>query len=395
MNVLILSGIKPSRKNIFGGAFIGKKYILMKSIIDVDLYKIGKKYDFLYKSIVKLILKNKNIEDDIEISSCGIKWKNININVNLINKAIEKYNSAYYYKLNIRNIENRIDITKYDIIHAHWAYPTGYVAMILSKKYNIPYIVTSHGSDIHTIPKNNGKIAKYTLKVLENANKAIFVSESLRREALNLGYSGKNSEVIYNGVDLNDFKIVNKESCKVKLGFSKNTIGYIGRLEWIKGVDRIPKICKQLKEIIKDTEIIIIGDGTLKENMLKELEFYDIKYKYYKSMSQKDLNVYLNALDVVIIPSRNESFCCVALEAQAVGKKIVASNIGGLPEAIDKFGYLVDEGEQFCKRFALKISEALSTEVDYKDMINRARDFSWEKSTECDIKVYKEILKID
>lgn len=393
MKVLLFSGMKPSQNEKFGGVFVSKRYHILKKYIDIDLYKIGNKYSLIYKHIYKY-LKKKNIKDDSCIVIEGTRWRNVNIKISLIMKMIEKYISSFYYSINLKKIYNHINIKKYNLIHAHWVYPTGYIAMLLSKKYNIPYIITAHGSDIHTIPKNNAKIAKYTLEILENASKVIFVSDSLKRDALNLGYSGKNAEVIYNGVDINNFKELNKEKVKLELGFGCTVIGYIGRLEPIKGADRLPRIFNEINKLKEDIEFLIIGDGSLKENIIKELDELKIKYRYCKSMEHKKLNKYMNSCDAIVVPSRNESFCCVALEAQACGTKVVASNVGGISEAIGKFGFLVDSGENFERRFAETVNYCLNENINIYDMKKRTHEFSWERTVKEELNIYEEVLNL-
>lgn len=393
MKILMISGITPSKNRLFGGSFISKRYEKMKENICVDLYKVGNMYSRLYSKIYKSI-KKVDLEDDTEILLENAKWNNINIKVSLITKLLEKYMNNIYYKTSLKYIERHIEIKKYNLIHAHWVYPTGYIAMLLSKKYNIPYIITAHGSDIHTIPKENTKIAKCTLEILENANKVVFVSDRLKRDALDLGYSGNNAEVIYNGVELNDFKELNKEEVKLDLGFDGIVIGYIGRLEPTKGADRLPRIFNEINKLKEDIEFLIIGDGSLKENIIKELDELKIKYRYCKSMEHKKLNKYMNSCDAIVVPSRNESFCCVALEAQACGTKVVASNVGGISEAIGKFGFLVDSGENFERRFAETVNYCLNENINIYDMKKRTHEFSWERTVKEELNIYEEVLNL-
>lgn len=392
MKILIFSGLVPSKVEKFGGVFIEKRCEIMKSFIDIDLYKIGKKYRKSHRIILEKILKTRKLEDDDKIYKDNIIWNNINIEVNLVNKIIQKHFKKAYYRYCCNVIEKNICMNEYDLIHTHWSYPIGYITMLLAKKYNIPYIITAHGSDIHTIPFKDKKILKYTREVLDNANKVIFVSENLKEYSLKLGYNNKNSKVIYNGVDIDDFNALDKMKIKKKLGLKKHVVGYIGRLEYIKGVDRIPNILKELSYKVEDIEFIIIGDGTLKDKLIKELNLLNIEYKYYKSMNHKKLNNYINACDAIIVPSRNESFSCIALEAQACGTTVVATNVGGIPECVGEFGILVDEGTCFEKRFAEGIEQGFESRINIENMINRAKQFSWLKTVKDEIEIYKEVL---
>ncbi|XAM40666.1 D-inositol-3-phosphate glycosyltransferase [Terrisporobacter petrolearius] len=352
---------------------------------------MGFEYSHMYK-FTHRIMKDPNINDDTDFDSRDIHWNNVNTRLSLITRIVHKHMNSLYYKINLKHIAKELKIEKYDLIHAHWTYPTGYIAMLLSKKYNIPYVVTPYGTDIHTIPKGNKDIRKLTIKVLENANKAIFLSQNLKEEALKLGYSGQNSQIIYKGVDSKDFKPLDKEKIKKELGFEKLVVGYIGRLETVKGADKLPLIFYELSKRRSDVEFIIVGQGSLKDSIIKKLNDLNIKYKYYKPMKQKELNKYMNLCDVIVVPSRDESFGCVPLEAQSCGTKVVASNVGGIPECVGDFGFLVDLGEEFEKRFAIEIENCLFIQLDTKSMISRANGFTWQNEVEEEVKVYASII---
>lgn len=392
MNVLIISGMYPTKKYSFGGVFVGERYKKLSTMCNVDLYRVGNKYSKIYKIIYEDIFKKGIMEEFNDNSIDDVNWKNINLRLSLTSIILKRINSKLFYEYNIDFIGRKLDIKKYDIIHAHWAYPTGYIAMLLSRKYNIPYIVTAHGSDIHTIPKSNIKIAKATVEVLENAEKVIFVSAALKEEAKNLGYSGTNSSVIYNGVDVDRFKMIKDDNYIKLIKENKEIIGYIGRLDEIKGADRIPQIFNFINTAKKNIEFLLIGTGELEDNIINSLNELGINYRHFKDISHETLYKYINQCDVIIVPSKNESFCCVALECQACGIKVVASKVGGIPECVGKFGFLVDEGANFEERFARKVIEALNTSINIEDMIKRTKDFSWGNIVKKEYNLYDEII---
>ena len=111
-------------------------------------------------------------------------------------------------------------------------------------------------------------------------------------------------------------------------------------------------------------------------------------------MEHKKLNKYMNSCDAIVVPSRNESFCCVALEAQACGTKVVASNVGGISEAIGKFGFLVDSGENFERRFAETVNYCLNENINIYDMKKRTHEFSWERTVKEELNIYEEVLNL-
>ena len=101
----------------------------------------------------------------------------------------------------------------------------------------------------------------------------------------------------------------------------------------------------------------------------------------------------MNAMDVMILPSRNEGWPCVVLEAQACGVPVVGSSNGGIPEAIGDGGIVIEEGEDFEKRFADAVVELLKNPIDSGYLRERALGFSWENIVKQELTVYEEVLK--
>ncbi|MDG6890092.1 glycosyltransferase [Clostridium perfringens] len=389
MNIFIISGLFPSDKEKFGGIFVEKRYQYLKKnkdIDSVDLYRVVFKDSIVYKKVKKILFKNKiDLENNEYINQ---NWKSIYVKRSIFKFILNKISKKLYCKYLIYEIEKQVDFNLYNLIHAHWCYPTGYLAKLISKKYKIPYVVTCHGSDIHTIPLQNKRIKNLTINTLNNAGRVIFVSNDLLNKAFELGYNKDNSEVIYNGVELEKFKVLDS---KRKYNNSKKIL-YIGRLEYIKGVDRIPEIMNNLVELDNDIEFSVIGNGSLKNFLNKKMKDIDINYKFIGQVDHNKLFKYLNESDVLIIPSRNESFGCVAIEAQACGTKIVASKVGGLEESVGDFGILVEEGEHFEKRFAEGIIRAFNCNIEVEKMRKRSETFDWMIILEKEVSLYEKII---
>ena len=98
-------------------------------------------------------------------------------------------------------------------------------------------------------------------------------------------------------------------------------------------------------------------------------------------------------MDVMILPSKNEGWPCVVLEAQACGVPVVGSSNGGIPEAIGDGGIVVEEGEDFEKRFAEAVVELLKNPIERDYLRERALGFSWKNIVKQEVTVYEEVLK--
>jgi glycosyltransferase involved in cell wall biosynthesis len=227
------------------------------------------------------------------------------------------------------------------------------------------------------------------IEVLENAARCIFVSRALLEKAKSFGYSGQNAAVIPNGYDPDVFKPMDKNTVRKELGiYKENThyVGFVGNLIPIKRADKLPEIFGKISKELPNSRFIIVGDGTLRDKILKEMEGLDVVFA--GRVPQVKVARYMNAMDVMVLPSRNEGWPCVVLEAQACGTCVIGSSNGGIPEAIGFDEYVVEEGESFEDRFAKRVVEVLKKGYNKNILIERAKSFNWEKTVKREIEVY-------
>jgi glycosyltransferase involved in cell wall biosynthesis len=109
-------------------------------------------------------------------------------------------------------------------------------------------------------------------------------------------------------------------------------------------------------------------------------------------LPQKDVAKYMSAMDVMVLPSRNEGWPCVVLEAQTCGTCVVGSSNGGIPEAIGFDEYVVKEGENFEERFVRKVIDVLKSSYDRNKLIQRAKEFTWEEIVRREISILNKVV---
>ncbi len=293
-------------------------------------------------------------------------------------------------------IINSIDIKEYNVVHGHWIYPHGYAASLIKKQTGIPCIISAHGSDIHTAPRKDEIVKRKTLYTLENADKIMFVSKALLETAMNIGYNGKNAIVIPNGVDIASFTIKEKHSTRKQLGiFEDNTfyIGYIGNLVEVKRADKLPEIFDYVRSELSNIKFIIIGDGHLQKNIKEECSVKKLDVLFTGIISPDQIPTWMNCLDILVLPSRDEGFGSVIIEAHACGIPVVASDVGGIPEAMGDFKFIVPDGNNFEKRFAEQIISVLVTQTINREKIRFSTlKYSWENTINEEINIYKEVI---
>lgn len=152
-----------------------------------------------------------------------------------------KYFLSYHHILYYKKINKFIkkNLLEFDIIHAHWLYPDGYVAVTLGEYFKKPVIIHCHGSDINQLLFNK-KLYKLNEYTLNTAHKIIVVSNALRDKLLRK-YPKIESKVIkvYNSVDTSQYNKVGYDESLERLNLNnKNTkiIVFVGHIIPSKGI---------------------------------------------------------------------------------------------------------------------------------------------------------------
>lgn len=228
-----------------------------------------------------------------------------------------------------------------DIVHANSA-AAGLGALTACRKLDIPMVYTAHG----VIGNNTAEMK------LDSADAIICVSHFLKQLLITKGFSEDKLEVIYNGVGLDKFTFdpSKYQSMREEFGFSDQhfVLGLISRITNLhsKGHDAILQVLSTYPES-KDWRVMVIGKGAGLWSLKRQVRKLGIEEQVVFCGYQSDVSQYMQAMDVVILPSKFETFGLVLAEAQCMSKPTVAYNVGGMAEAIEdgKTGTLVPYGD--------------------------------------------------
>ena len=213
-----------------------------------------------------------------------------------------------------------------DLVHAHWL-AGGVIALFCGK----PFVVTLHGTisggfldDFRLCRKHPGLVRW----ILSHARAVICVSEALGEAARSTG--AEHVFVIPNGIAIPETVVDEAEPLE---------IFYTGRLSPEKGI-------KQLAEATKGLNLVVCGDGPLRDLVPNTLGF----------VSREELERRYERAAVVVCPSLSEGFGVVCAEAMAHGKPVVASAVGGLLGLVvdGETGLLVPPGDTVALRAAIE-----------------------------------------
>lgn len=287
---------------------------------------------------------------------------------------------------------------QFDLIHANVALPDGYAGMKIAIKYKKPLIVTIHGQDLYVTINKNRSCKTALFDVFKKADRVILVSKKLKEISdNNVGFTNK-TVVIGNGVSVND--ILKAENIMLNRNFlGYKTILSASYLITRKGIDFNLKAIAQLINKYPNLKYLIIGDGPEMRH-LKELSSnlgINEHVEFLGQLSHEKVLVYMAKANIFSLPSWDEAFGVVYVEAMAQGKPVIGCKGEGIEGFVEhgKTGMLVKPKD--VDSLVKAIDYLLSHPDEAKAMGERARKlvlekYTWEKNAEKTIEVYKEIL---
>ncbi len=394
MRLLILNGLFPLKNNPYSGIFVLKRLQYLNKINSLDVFTVNivKTESFSLRIIRKIL----NAPIMYNVAYKGIKHiGDVMMNYIHIKMGVcDIINIKAWCKEAAEVVLRELKKQKFhpDVIHAHWIIPNGLIAKFISYKYGIPYIVTIHGSDLCS-KYNRFFYRDLILEILKDAFRNIFVSDALLKFANSIGYIYKNNVIIPNGVDLNIFKPMDKESVRKKIGIHKEGykyVGFVGNLIPIKGADELPYIFYEIKKRYSRVFFIIVGDGFLYKRLKNKMTKLNLEVMFTGRVNPEKVALYINAMDVLVVPSKREGFGIVALEAQACKVPVVGSNVGGLPEAIGENGLIVERNRKFKSNFAEAVVKLLNS--NFTVSYERVLKFDWFNIVNTEFNLYRSSL---
>ena len=289
------------------------------------------------------------------------------VKLNLVWKNYSILDHLLFYKLGLRPVcyprflKEHVDLLKgYDVVAAH-SFVGGFIAMKARRKFEIPFYITWHGSDIHTTPFKHPQIKLLTAELIRDAKVNCFVSGNLMDISERIGPGNKT--VLYNGCDGNFVRYPEDRRAELRREFGvqgKKVVTYAGNLLPVKNPESLPGIFHEVRRLFQgDIEFWVVGDGKSRSVVEAELNADNtLSCRFWGNMPPEKMPEIFNCTDVLVLPSRNEGLPLVLVEAARCGAKVVASRVGGVPEVLDP-AFTVDLGDDFADRMAEKITGCL------------------------------------
>jgi glycosyltransferase involved in cell wall biosynthesis len=241
----------------------------------------------------------------------------------------------------VKDVEQKVDLSEINIVHATTLFSDGAVALQLKKKYGIPYIVAVRNSDINVFMRYMPHLWTVHREVIREAEKVVFISPNLQKRVSRHWTLKGLSElleqkgvVIANG--LNDYWLTHRrEASEAAVGHS---IAYVGKFDSNKNVLRLMHAVLQLRQRFPDIRLHLVGGGgECEKRVLQLVAQHPECLTCHGPIYDKPLlqSIYQQC-SVFAMPSKKETFGLVYLEALSQGLRVLYTRGEGIDGLFDK-----------------------------------------------------------
>lgn len=253
----------------------------------------------------------------------------------------KKFLIDFRYKA-VLNVIREHDL-KFDIIHGHMTQPSGLICMILKEKYGVPYVLTIHENEFWLADE----ISSNHPSIVDSWKSADALIRVNKYDLPLLLKWNPNSYYVPNVFSSKYFPRDMTE-CRDKLGLSIGTtiLFSLGNLIERKGFSYLIESVAQMNKDGHEIFCYIGGSGPEREHLQMLIDKYNMTTHIHLigKISEEDSCFWMNAANLFVLPSLNESFGVVNIEAMACGTPVVGTNVGGVPSIIidNRYGLLVE-----------------------------------------------------
>jgi glycosyltransferase involved in cell wall biosynthesis len=230
-----------------------------------------------------------------------------------------------------------------DVVLGAWAYPDGFAAVTLAEMLDVPAVIKLHGSDMNVVAKSPGP-RRLLSWALPRAERVVAVSKPLAQTAIELGVEPRRIDIVPNGVDREQFRPRDRTEAKRRLGLEidKQVVLYVGHVTEAKGAFDLVRAFASGSERLRAAQLVIVGDGAGHDACQALATELAVEATFVGAQAHELVPSWLDACDLLALPSWNEGMPNVVLEALASGRRVVATRVGGIPDVVTaELGQLV------------------------------------------------------
>lgn len=318
------------------------------------------------------------------------------------------YSLGYYFAFPFSRILEIVRRGNVDIVHALQDYSANSAtAAIVSWVTNVPFVYTIQGIGVKTGNLTADILLGFYDRTVEHlitrrASRVILLSKHLLTRAVQLGVNERKATVVPSGVDYSIFdprrpEVTRKRDIlREEFGIKEDIIiGYVGRLIPSKGIEYLVRAVYEISDKARRVTLLVVGDGPYKKDL--DIISRDLGLRTIFAGWQAETAPYYALMDIFALPSPFEGLPNAVLEAMAMEKPIVATDIGGIPDLVEdgENGFLVPAFDH--KRMASALLDLvrdgdLRARMGHIGREKIKKSFSWDAIAPRVEQVYRDII---
>ena len=274
----------------------------------------------------------------------------------------------------IRALTAHLALIRPDVIHTHMyradVVGTKAALALVEKGHRRPYVV----STVHSSRIRSAEDRELIRRLTPSMDQLIAVSRSIERKIAGEHRTGAPVRLIYNGVDLERYD--HQEPCctlheEYGMEPGSQIVGVVARLEPEKGHQTLIEAWPHVLRKVPSAYLLIVGEGSRRDFLEQLAAAHMVAHRVIFTGRRDDIPAVTAALDVAVLPSWREAQGLSILEAMALSRPVVASDVGGIPEMVENgvTGLLVEHDNPVALAGAIV---RLLTDHGFADTIARA-----------------------
>lgn len=385
MKVLWLASWYPNQISPYEGDFIQRHAKAVTAYSKVTVFYLSQAGETLNIHNAQFIEQEKdNVIEKIiffKFKKTGVKWFD-KMRYNILYYKTYKKLITEYFKTNGRP----------DIVHVHVPMKAGMIALWMKRRWRIPYIVSEQSSLYNRFSPGNfhqrGFVYRHNVKKVFNKAKAVTNVSAVVGDKLRTLFDLADVKVIHNTV--NTFLFNYQKHTPHKFRFI-----HVSTLTHQKNVEGILNAVKGLSKLRQDFELVIVGPiGPELIKMIATLNVTSLVV-YTGEISYPEVASQMQNASAFVLFSRHENFPCVIVEALCCGLPCIATNVGGVREAVNNDNGIIVKSES-----EGQLIEAMAKMMDEYHRFDRSKiaedaqkKFSYSTIGKQFYELYLEILK--
>lgn len=294
---------------------------------------------------------------------------------------------------------------KFNLVNSHALFPAGHAGLLLGQQFDLPTVCVMHGSDIFVHANESKYTRRVGAQIITQTDQVITVSQALKQSVEALAKPKRPVQVVYNGVDIQRFRpLDNPKQARQRLGLPPDIplILFIGRDVKLKGLPRILAVQDLIREAHPDSKLVVVGADMNQINQL-DANLVNQAASWLHAVGVRppeEIPDWMNACELLVLPSQSEGLGCVLLEAAACKRPAIGASVQGIKEAIQHgvTGLLVDTDKP--DQLAAAVIELLNNpekraqmgEAGYQRVVSQ---FQWRHNAQQTIELYHNLLFTD